>query len=282
MARPNVVRRTLVWWFGPPNNPYVTANFVVDVTHARAWLVRINAQAEPRVSLNHLVAAAIGRTLRAHPYANGRVIGQRIVLHDSVGIAMPVNLLGSAAADRELSMTSVERVETLTVRQLAERTSRRLLDERRGQPVHPLIKPIFRIGEAAPHTLFKVALHALDRAANTSYVGDVFYRSMGVTTALSNVGAAIRPGDGVWFRGADVQLPNRLVQVGTFWGTSVVQDEVVPVDGVPAVRPMLPALFIFDHRLIDGVRAAKVIQSFADVLRDPGAAFGDGDRPIGA
>lgn len=279
--RPNVARRTLVWWFAPPTNPYVTANFVVDASFARAWLERVNAGAAVRITLNHLVAAAIARTLVEHPYANGRVIGQRIVLASSVGIAMPVNLLGNDKIGRELSMTSVEAVESLTLRDLADRTTRRLSAEREGKAGHPLMGRLIRIGEAAPHTLFKVVLHAVDTVANTSYIGDHVYRALGVTTALSNVGAAIRPGDGLLFRGADVQLPNRLLQVGTFWGTSVVQDEVIPVDGVPAVRPMLPCLLIFDHRLVDGVRAARVIQTFGALLRDPQATFGDGDTRIG-
>lgn len=278
--RPNVARRTLVWWFAPPTNPYVTANFVVDSSPARAWLDRVNAGAPVRITLNHLVAAAIGRTLSEHPYANGRVIGQRIVLADTVGIAMPVNLADTDVG-RELSMTSIEAVEALTVRQIAERATRRLSAERKGKPEHPLMGPLIRIGEAAPHSLFKLVLHAVDKAANTSYVGDRVYRAVGVTTALSNVGAAIKPGDGLLFRGADVQLPNRLLQVGTFWGTSVVQEEVIPVDGVPTVRPMLPCLLIFDHRLLDGVRAARVIQTFGAILRDPGAYFGEGDRRVG-
>ncbi len=280
-ARPNVVRRAIVWWFRPPNNPFVTVNFAVDATASRAYLSRL-ATGGRRVTLTHLVAATIARTLTQHPYANGRVVGQRIVLLPNVGIAMPVNLLGSDGLDRELSMASVENVDGMTLAALAEATTKRMGAEREGKPAHPLIKSLIAAGEALPHSLFRVFLHGLDTAANMSHVGDRVFRMVGVTTALSNVGSTIRGVDGVLFRGADVQPPSRLLQVGTFWGTSTIQDEVVPIGGKPTVRPMLPVLFLFDHRLLDGVRGSRMIQTFCATMLDPEAAFGpEAERLIG-
>lgn len=179
-------------------------------------------------------------------------------------------------------MASIEAVDDLTLTGLAAKATRGLRSEREGKPQNPVMKAMMSLGEAVPHSLYKVSLHAVDRAVNTAHVGDRIYRYIGVTTALSNVGSTIRPTDGLLFRGADLMLPNRLMQVGTFWGTGAVQDEVIPVAGVPTVRPMLPVVFLFDHRVIDGVRASKVLQTFADLFRDPEACFGaDGERRIG-
>ncbi|MFN7146670.1 MAG: 2-oxo acid dehydrogenase subunit E2 [Myxococcota bacterium] len=51
------------------------------------------------------------------------------------------------------------------------------------------------------------------------------------------------------------------------------------MDGAPAVRPMLPVLFQFDHRLVDGVLGARIATRFGAVLRDPASVFGpDGTR----
>ncbi len=280
-ARPNVVRRAIIWWFRAPNNPFVTVNFAVDATASRAYL-RMLAAGGRRVTLTHLVAATIARTLTEHPYANGRVVGQRIVLLPNVGIAMPVNLLGSDGLDRELSMASVENVDGMTLAALANATTKRTGAEREGKPAHPLIKSLIAAGEALPHSLFRVFLRGFDTAANMSHVGDRVFRAAGVTTALSNVGSTIKGVDGVLFRGADVQPPSRLLQVGTFWGTSTIQDEVIPIGGTPTIRPMLPVLFLFDHRLLDGVRGSRMIQSFCTAMLDPEAAFGaGGERLIG-
>ncbi len=281
MSRPNVVRRTVIWWFQPPTSPYVTVNFAVDATNARAYLARL-AERGVRITLNQLVAAAIARTLVEHPYANGRIIGERLVLAKRVGIAMPVNLLDAAGLRREVSMATVADVDQLTLGELATRATRTLDAERAGEPKNPLIRTMFALGEWAPQLFFRSTLRAVDAAVNTSYLGDVLYHQIGVTTALSNVGAATRAADGLWFRGADIHLPQRLMQVGTFWATGALQDEVVPVDGAPAIRPILPCVLLFDHRLVDGVRGTKLVQTFAALLRDPEAAFGaEGSARIG-
>ncbi len=282
MKRPNVIRRTVVWWFAPPNNPFVTVNLAIDATEARAYLARV-ARPDRRITMSHLVAACIARTLTEHPYANGRVVGQRLVFHDHVGIAMPVNLLGKEGLGRELSMASIEAIDTMTLAELAAKATRGLRSEREGKPQHPVMKAMMGLGEAVPHSLYKVGLHAVDRAVNAPHLGDRLFRYIGITTALSNVGSTIKPSDGLLFRGADLMLPSRLMQVGTFWGTSAVQDEVIPIGGVPTVRPMLPVVFLFDHRVIDGVRASKVLQTFAEHFRAPEASFGaEADGRIGA
>jgi pyruvate/2-oxoglutarate dehydrogenase complex dihydrolipoamide acyltransferase (E2) component len=281
MAKPNIVRRTVVWWFQPPTSQFVTVNFIVDATAARSYLAGL-AERGTRVPFNQLVAAAIARTLTEHPYANGRIIGQRIVTHPHVGIAMPVNLLDRAGLDREISMVVVEGVDELSLVQLAERAGRTLRAEREGRSETPLIKQMLSAGNLLPQTVFRGFLRAVDFAANTPGTGDLLYRKCGITTALSNVGAAVRELDGVLFRGADIHLPPRLFQVGTFWGTSAVQDEVVPHQGVPTVRPMLPVLLLFDHRLVDGVRGSRLVQSFSRVMQAPAEAFGiDGTARIG-
>lgn len=282
MPKPNVVRRTVVWWFQPPSSPFVTVNFSVDASRARAYLASL-AAGGLRVTVNHLVAACVARTLMMHPYANGRVIGQRIVTHPHVGLAMPVNLLDGTGLDREISMAMVTEVDELTLVELAERSSRTLNAERSGKSETPLIKQMLGIGNRMPQTLFRACLRVVDFGANTPGLGDFFFHKYGVTTALSNVGSTLKAVDGVLFRGADVHLPPRLFQVGTFWGTSVVQDEVVPVDGVPTVRPMLPVLFLFDHRLVDGVRGSRMVRTFSEALQNPAEHFGDdGRRRIGA
>ncbi len=51
-------------------------------------------------------------------------------------------------------------------------------------------------------------------------------------------------------------------------------DRVVPVDGKPAVRPMMTLTLSSDHRVIDGARAAQFMKDLADALRAPGKWLG--------
>jgi pyruvate/2-oxoglutarate dehydrogenase complex dihydrolipoamide acyltransferase (E2) component len=277
MKADSAVRRGLLWWFRWPSNPYVTVNFAVDFTNARAWLA---ALPPPRVTIHHLVAGAIARTLAAYPVANARIVGDRIVPADHVGIAMPVSLLGHGGEEsRELGMAVLERAETRTLREVAEATTRVVSEERRGAAQNPFIQSVIKVIEASPTPVVSGGLSLLDRMMRRQAVAERVYGMVPVTTGLSNAGAAIARPRGMLFRGADIAIPQRLVHIGTFWGTSAIQDEVIAVDGAPAVRPMLPVLFLFDHRLIDGVMAARVITRFGEIVMDPAKEFGsDGSR----
>ncbi len=274
MSARSPVRRALTWWFRWPANPWVACNFAVDFLAGRTYLASLAGEEGPRVSLNHLVAASIARTLREFPKANGRVIGRKIVLAEHVGIVMPINLVGHGGAENELSMALVTDVDQLTLCALAEVSRARVAAERTGRPTDPVVRALLGLAEHAPGPVFRGALGVFDRALKSPVIGGAFYRKVGVTTGLSNAGAAFSTQSGLLFRGASVAPPQRLFQVGTFWGASAVQDEVIPVDGVPTIRPMLPVIMLFDHRLIDGVMAGRVATRFGEILMHPGEHFG--------
>jgi pyruvate dehydrogenase E2 component (dihydrolipoamide acetyltransferase) len=48
-----------------------------------------------------------------------------------------------------------------------------------------------------------------------------------------------------------------------------IADRVVPVNGQPAVQPMLTISLSCDHRAVDGARAAQFLQALADLVEEP-------------
>ena len=46
-------------------------------------------------------------------------------------------------------------------------------------------------------------------------------------------------------------------------------DKVVPVDGLPEVRPILTLSLSFDHRVVDGVRGAKFLKTLSNLIENP-------------
>jgi pyruvate dehydrogenase E2 component (dihydrolipoamide acetyltransferase) len=48
-----------------------------------------------------------------------------------------------------------------------------------------------------------------------------------------------------------------------------IADRVVAVDGQPAVRPTLILTLSCDHRVVDGARAARFLDTLADLLEEP-------------
>jgi pyruvate dehydrogenase E2 component (dihydrolipoamide acetyltransferase) len=51
-----------------------------------------------------------------------------------------------------------------------------------------------------------------------------------------------------------------------------IRDRVVPLDGQPAVRPMLELTVSFDHRVVDGARGAEFLDTLAALLEQPAGA----------
>lgn len=46
-------------------------------------------------------------------------------------------------------------------------------------------------------------------------------------------------------------------------------DKVVPVDGLPAIRPILTLNLSFDHRVVDGVRGAEFLKTLSNLIENP-------------
>lgn len=272
----SVIRKFLLWWFDEPYSPWVSTSAVVDFRAAQLYLEEMAKKEGPKVSIQHLICASVSRALMAIPEANARIIGQKIYPQEHVGIGMPINLLGHRAGKtRELSMSIVPKVDTMTLRELAAATHRVVKEEREGKVGNPFLKNMLIMADLLPQRVTNRMLNRLDRLMNNPVFAQKIYDMLPVTTGVTNPGATL-PSDieGILFRGAAINLPNRLLHLGTLWGVSSIQKEVLPIDGVPTICPVLPIMMVFDHRLIDGVKASRLMLRFGEIIRNPEAEFG--------
>ncbi len=278
--RLNATRRALMWWFGPPQTAHQNATVSLDAGQALAYLDGLNGGGDTKVTLNHLLAATIARTLTEHPIANARIIGWKVFQPDHVGVAMPVSLTGHAGERRgELSMAVVPEVETLSLRQLAQRATRVVSGERSGKGQVPLVDVIFFLAERVPMRLVRGIFDGVSGALQHTVPASIFWSQAPATTALSNPGPAIGSVPGGLARGLALSLPARGLSMSTIWGVAMVQDEVRAVDGEIVVRPCLPLMLAFDHRTVDGILAGRLMARVGEILLDPAAVFGvDGEE----
>jgi len=279
----SITRKFLLWYFRyPPYNPYVTVHCAIDATPLIAYVAAVNDAPGPHVSLQHLVTAAVARAYREHPKVNASVIGPRVVRHDRVGVAMPVDLVdddGSA----DLGLVIVDGAESLSLRELAARTRSHVDRERGTGDGFSWSRLGYRILDRAPIRLLNGGLNLGGRLARFGPIARRLHERFPVSVVVSNVGAAIDVPPGAMVRGGSVALPNRLVEIGSVFGIFPVNDEVIAIDGEPVVRPVLPFSYVFDHRLFDGVVAGRMLTRLIELLGDPAAAFGEtGDRTVGA
>jgi len=278
--RLNATRRALVWWFGPPQGAHQNATCSLDAGEALAYLEGLNQGEGTKVTLNHLLAAAIARTLTENPMANARVVGLRVFMPEHVGIAMPVSLAGHAGESRgELSMAVITEVETLSLRQVAQRATRVVSGERSGNGATPLVDIVFAAAERLPMGVVRRLFDGLAGSLQHRVPASLFWSQAPATTTLSNPGPAIGSVPGVLARGLALSLPARGLSLSTVWGVAMVQDEVRAVDGEVVVRPCLPLMLAFDHRTVDGILAGRLMGRVAEILGDPAALFGaDGEE----
>lgn len=84
-------------------------------------------------------------------------------------------------------------------------------------------------------------------------------QTAGGTFTITNTGSY-----GAWFGTPVIRPPEAAIAA---FGR--IRDAVVPVDGTPAVRPLLPLTVAADHRLIDGDVLGAFAADLAELLSDP-------------
>ena len=282
----NIIRRFLKWWMDPRHgSPWVHTSIAIDMTNALAYLEGLNADPDqPGVTLNHLVTASIGRVLDLYPVANRRIIGSRLFQAPDVGVAAPVNLLDTKNGHKmEVTMVTFRRVDQKSLREVAAGSRKTVASEKAGKPTEPVAKWMIKAAELAPEPVMHLGLSVAGRLMNRPSLAALSWKLAPVSAALTNPGAAFPAIEGVLLRGGGFHIPTRLIHVGTLWGLSVIQEEVIPIEGKPAVRPMLPVVLVFDHRLFDGVMASRILSHFSRILLDPEGTFGsEGSRTGGS
>ena len=278
----NALRRALLWVFALPATAHIVINCAVDFASARAYLDAVNTSETDAaaITIQHLLLGCVGRVLHEFPGANARVQGRRIIRLDQVGAAMPINLLGHEGGHaRELGIAAITHLERRSLREIASECRASTRTERRGMATNELMRGLFGLADSIPTLALHRGLDLLERVWAQPRIMDALYSRMPITTFLSNAGATLQEEEGLLFRAATLVVPARIALLGTMWATGRLQDEVIAVDGQPVIRPMLPIILMFDHRLIDGVTAGRMLARFAEILRDPLAFFGaDGQR----
>lgn len=275
LRKSNVVRDFMLWLFDVPyGEPYISATVDVTWEAASAWIEAANRAGGAKVTTHCFFTAAVGRLYQDFPAINGRVHQNRIYDLDSVDIAMPVNLLDTGV-DRELSMVIVRNVEKLDPRGVAEAMEPDVKAERSGKSRHPVVRGIIEAGSKSPRAL-RVALSSLSRLLHDPRTAPLVYKQFPMSTLITNVGAALGGTDrrGIRFRAVAFSPPEKLVHVGSIWGLGPVERAPI-VDGDQIrIAPVLPVVFIFDHRLVDGVMAGRILARLGEILNHPDEIWG--------
>ncbi len=254
---PRPVRRTIAaaTWRAPTEGR-IHARTVVDVGPALAHVEHLRETTGVRVTLTHLVGAALGRALRAVPEARARVVFGRVVPIEDCTVAFAVDIengedLGPVRvehADRATTLEVARQVEgaALALRGDEDRHHRRTSALVRIAPWW-VMRPVMATASLAVGGLGLPAFGQPGRPLGTAFVSNV--GTLGLDEAFL--------------------APAPFARTPVYLAVGAVRDRAVVVDGEVVVRPTTVLVATADHRIIDGAHAGRLQRVLVELLADP-------------
>jgi len=242
-----------------PTQGLILGTLDVDVTDMIPRLERLGEEAGHRISLGVLVGKAIADSLAKMPELNGRVIGRKIFLKDSIDIYYQVDVEGGG----DLAGTVIGDVDKKSLPDIARELTERAKKIRSGKDeVYEKTQKrgIFRW---SPIWLLSLLLRLMSFllyrvGVPARYLGAKDTDPFG-SVMVTNVGPM----------GIDVGyaplVPWTLVPMVVVVGSA--KDVPVVRDGEIIIRTVLPLSATIDHRIADGAhlgRFIKLIRSFIE------------------
>lgn len=265
LERVSTFRRLALAAWGAPSDPTIHGSLEIDASAALAHLAALRGQGDVKATITHLVGRALAKVLAEHPELNVLIRWGRFYQRDDVDIFFQVALQADAElAAVDLSGVVVRNADRKTVLEIAGEFAARVqrVREDRDPELAGLRK---RLGQIPPLLLRPVqaALDFLQYSFNLKMPGlprDAFGSAM-----VTNIGMF-----GMRWAYAPLFPPSHcpiVVVVGAVHSKPCV---IADGDGEKlAIRPILPLHASMDHRVLDGVQAARVASRLEHLLLHP-------------
>ncbi|MFL6080545.1 MAG: 2-oxo acid dehydrogenase subunit E2 [Ornithinibacter sp.] len=254
--RTPVRRRIAVATWRPSRDGRIYARMEIDVTHALAYVDRVRAESGTRVTLTHVVGAALGRALRDVPEIRARVVFGRLLPLDACDIGFAVDI-GQGSDLAPVKVPGVDRLSPVEVARAVEAGAARL---RRGHD--SAYRRTSRLVRLVPASMMRPVMAASSVVSGGLGRGLVGQPGFPLGTAfVSNVGTL----------GLDEAFlaPLPFARTPVYLAVGAVQDRAVVVDGAVVARPVLVLVATADHRVVDGVHAGRMASIVRELLTHP-------------
>ena len=252
------------------DDPTIYGWLDIDATALLAYVQKLRETTGQRVTVTHVIGKAAAMAFAAQPENNGVVSLGRFKRRDTVDVFFQVAFEGG----RNLSGAKVVSADRLSVAGIA-----RELDAQaariRGTKDTPLQKSQGLMKSIPPAILGPV----LRFSEALMYDAGIDMTRLGIpfdpfgTVMITNVGMF-----GIEHGFAPL-LP--IARIPALLTIGSIRDAVVPVNGAPAVRPVITIGGTFDHRVIDGYGVGKIAQCVRRVLENPEGELGLAGSSIG-
>jgi len=260
-AEPQPLEEMPLWNFyylnlcRPQRDPTIVWGTDVDCSGLQSFLKELNAHSATLVTPAHVLIAATGRALKAHPHFNRRILKRRIWSYNDVNIVMPFRPKSGLDV---MFFSNVDRKPIADIAAEAWRNAHASSGDHDGVP-HPIYMRFPRRlqGLLQPfhiwlvnHVNLKVrGSNNRQRAASTmvNYFG---HRGMAPLRSF-------KPS----------RLPYESITLTVTMGA--IEQRPIAVRGEIAIRPIAPIYIRADHRIVDAHEIGAFAETLRQLLGDP-------------
>ncbi len=259
LEKPSAFRRMAAAMWHRPNDATIYGNAEMDMRRALAYLEKRNAASEVKLTMTHFVARALALSIARFPEINARVrFWGKLERRKTVDVFVQV----AAEGGRDLSGLRISAAEQKPLEAIAAELATAAKQIRSGDD--PKFKKSKGLVARLPWWSIRPFLATASALTNELLIdmsgsgmpADPFGSAMVTSLGMFGVDEAYAPLTPIARCMMIVLVP-------------AVRDKVVVEDGQMVVRPILKLCATFDHRIVDGVHAAKLCSVMREIILDP-------------
>lgn len=260
-------RRIAIGTWKTTKDPQVYGSLTVRVDEAVRYLEEFRAATGKRLTLSHMMAKAVSHVLEQMPDANAILRFNRIWLREDIGVFFQVEMRDAKTGEIDLSGATLYDGHTKTLEQIVDEFAAKVETIRAGRD--EALEGTRSTFKKIPFLLLNVFLDVLGFLAYTLNL-DMRWAGMPKdpfgSAMVTNIGS-------LGLEEAYVPLvPYSRVPLLVAMGS--VRDEPVVENGQIRPGKVMKLCATFDHRVLDGAHAAKMVRLLLPWLEDPYAKFG--------
>ena len=267
LGPPSAFRRISTATWPAPSDPTVHGAITLNMTEALRYMEEYRQATGRRLTVNHLVARALGAVLTEVPESNVIIRMGRVWRRTDHTVFFQVAMLDPKTGRFDLSGVTVERASERSLADILDAFETSVARVKRAED--PQLEGTRRLMKVLPTWIVAVAMRVIPFLLYTVNVDLSFLGLPGNTfgaVAVTNIGSL-----GIEEAYVPIVPYTRtpmFLALGTIAPTPVVRD------GEVVAAPCMKVMATFDHRALDGSHAAQMCRILRAWMEDPFNHFG--------
>jgi pyruvate/2-oxoglutarate dehydrogenase complex dihydrolipoamide acyltransferase (E2) component len=254
-------RRMAIGTWRTTGDPSVYGSLRLRMDEAQRYLEAFRETTGKRLTYTHMIGKACAAVLEAMPDANAVLRFNRIYLRERIGIFFQIALEDPKTGEIDLSGTTIYDPEQKTLAEIVDEFATQTRGVRRGEDKKEKSRGMFRW---IPSLLLNRVLGAI---SFLSYTLNLNLRWLGIprdpfgSMMITNIGSL----------GLDEAYPPLVPysRVPLVVAVGAVTDEPVVEDGKVVPGKVMKLCATFDHRILDGAHAARMVRTLRAWMEHP-------------